>query len=102
MVAVHAPYCSVCVRMKPLVESLVTQCDRKGVSVEMVDVSIEENEHLIERYRVVGLPTYLFLDDAGFEVARLVGAQTESTLRQALGALRGEACPGLGRLKKKV
>ncbi len=86
--------------MKPLVENLVTQCDKKGVDVEMIDVSKEENESLIDEYRIVGLPTYVFIDEAGYEVARLVGAQTESTIKQALGALRGEDCPGLGQLKK--
>ena len=38
------------------------------------------------------------MDDQGEEVARLIGAQTEDTLRQALSALRGEPCPGLGPL----
>jgi thiol:disulfide interchange protein len=88
--------------MKPLVESLTTQCDRKGVNVEVLDVSLEKNEQLLEEHRIVGLPTYLFIDPKGQEVARLVGAQTESTLRQALGALRGEECPGLGRPKPRV
>ena len=101
MVAVHSPYCSVCKEMKPLVDGLVSECDSKGVRVETVDVSKEENEKLIDEYRVEGLPTYLFIDEAGYEVARLVGAQTESTLKQALGVLRGEECPGLGRLPGK-
>ena len=98
MVALHAEYCPVCKRMEPLVERLTGQCDKKGVRVNVVDVSTEEHEHLIEKHRVVGLPTYLFIDKDGNEVARLVGAQTGDTLRQALGALRGEQCPGLGPL----
>ena len=35
----------------------------------------------------------------GREVARLVGEQSEDTLKQALSALRGEPCPGLGLLE---
>jgi thioredoxin-like negative regulator of GroEL len=101
MIAIHASYCSVCSEMKPLLESLVNQCDKKDVRVDVFDVSSEENEYLLDEHRVVALPTYLFVDGAGREVARLVGKQPDSTLRQALGALRGEECPGLGRVKAK-
>ncbi len=100
MMAVHSPFCSVCKKMKPIVNSLIAQCDHKGVRVETVDVSREENEHLIDEYRIEGLPTYLFIDEVGYEVARLVGEQTELTLKQALAVLRGEECPGLGRLNR--
>ena len=29
MIAIHASYCSVCTEMKPLLESIVVQCDKK-------------------------------------------------------------------------
>jgi len=98
MVELYAEDCPICQRMKPLVEGLIRQCDQKKVRVRTVDVSKPENRHFVRDYRVVGVPTFLFLDDRGEEVARLVGAQTEETLTQALAALRGEECPGLGRL----
>ncbi|MCP4603676.1 MAG: thioredoxin family protein [Proteobacteria bacterium] len=102
MVALHSQYCSVCKKMNPLVDKLIAQCDHKGVRVEKVDVSDEKNERLIDEYGVSGLPTYLFIDEAGYEMARLVGEQTEVTLKQALSILKGEDCPGLDRLLKKV
>jgi hypothetical protein len=43
----------------------------------------------------------VFVDEAEYEVARLVGTQTESALKQALGVLRGEDCPGVGTVKSK-
>lgn len=98
MVELYAEECPICQRMKPLVEGLIRQCDQKKVRVRTVDVSKAENRHFVKEYRVVGVPTFLFLDAEGQEVARLVGAQTEDTLFQALAALRGEECPGLGRL----
>jgi cytochrome c-type biogenesis protein len=98
MVELYAEECPICQRMKPLVDGLIRQCDQKKVRVRTVDVSKPENRHFIRQYRVVGVPTFLFLDDRGQEVARLVGEQTEGTLMQALAALRGEECPGLGRL----
>ena len=95
MVGLYSPYCAVCMAMKPVVESLVSQCDYRGVRLEMVDVSAEENERLLDHYRVLAVPTFLFLDEYGIEVARLVGSQTEQSLKQALSALRGKECPGM-------
>ena len=95
MVGMYSPYCAVCMKMKPVVESLVSQCDYRGVRLEMVDVSQEENERLMDHYRVRAVPTFLFLDEYGIEVARLVGSQTEQSLKQALSALRGKECPGM-------
>ena len=99
MIAIHASYCSVCTEMKPLLENIVAQCGKKDVHVDVIDASSQENEYLLDEHRVVALPTYLFVDGDGQEVARLVGRQTDATLRQALGALRGEECPGLGRIQ---
>ena len=101
MVEIFSEECGVCQQMKPLVERLVEQCDKKGVRVELLDISRPENRYLISEYRVVGVPTFLFLDENELEVARLVGEQSESALRQAMAALRGEACPGLGPLPPK-
>ena len=95
MVGLYSPYCAVCMKMKPVVESLVSQCDYRGVRLEMVDVSSEENERLLDHYRVRAVPTVLFLDEYGIEVARLVGSQTEQSLKQALSVLRGKECPGM-------
>jgi cytochrome c-type biogenesis protein len=98
MVELYTADCPICRRMKPLMADLVEQCDRRGVRVEAIDVSSPGNRHLAARHRVVGVPTFLFIDEFGQEAARLVGEQTESTLKQGLAALRGEECPGLGRL----
>lgn len=100
MVELYAEDCPSCQRMKPVVDELVEQCDQKGVRVEAIDVGRPENSHLVDRYRVVGVPTFLFIDEAGAEVARLVGEQTPETLRRALSAVRGEECPGLAVIER--
>jgi len=97
MVELYADNCSICQRMKPVVDELIDQCDQKGVRVTAIDVSQERNAQLASKYRLVGVPTFLFLDAQGNEVARLVGEQTESTLRQGLAALTGDECATLGR-----
>ncbi len=98
MVEVYAENCSICKGMKPIVDRIVHQCNEKKVLVHTVNISDRQNSGLTREYRLVGVPTFLFLDRDGKEVARLVGRQSEEGLRQALAALRGESCPGIGPL----
>jgi cytochrome c-type biogenesis protein len=98
MVELYSKDCAICDQMKPVVQSITRECHGKKVLVKAIDVSRSENASLTKKFRVVGVPTFIFLDRAGQEVARLVGKQTEGALRQALSALRGEACPGVGAL----
>jgi cytochrome c-type biogenesis protein len=102
MVELYSSNCSICKQMKPIVNDLVEQCHGKNVLVRTVNVSEGSNRALAKRYRLVGVPTFLFLDKEGKEVARLVGRQTPEALRQALSALRGERCPGVGPLPDEM
>jgi len=96
MLELYSADCTVCKRMQPIVDGLTALCDGQSVLVRKADVSQSENRHLIGDFRLVGVPTFLFLDENGREVARLVGEQNEASLKQALSALRGKPCPGLG------
>ncbi len=98
MVEVYADNCTICKNMKPIVDRIANQCHEKKVLVRTVNLSNRKNKGLTRKYRLVGVPTFLFLDKDGNEVARLVGRQSETGLRQALSALRGESCPGIGML----
>lgn len=100
VVMLTASYCPICREMEPLVDELAARCRDRGVAVEKIDVAEERNEHLLEEHRVVGVPTFLFMDGSGAEVARLIGRQPPETLNQALAALGGQECPGLSRLPR--
>lgn len=100
MVMLSAAYCPVCRQMEPLVDELIARCRQQGISIEKIDVAKETNEHLIDEYRVVGVPTFLFVDGDGTEVARLIGRQTPDALKQALSALKGEECPGMSKIAR--
>ncbi|GMV43508.1 MAG: hypothetical protein AMXMBFR64_52240 [Myxococcales bacterium] len=91
----HSSNCPICKRMQPLVDRIEERCDG-GIDFVKKDVSLAENRALVSQHRVVGVPTYVFLDARGDEVARLVGQQTESALLQAVSVARGEQCPGVG------
>ena len=96
MVELYSKDCHICQQMKPVVDQISDHCQGKSVLIETFDVSKPENRDLISRHRVVGVPTFVFLDATGAEVARLVGRQTAGSLKQALAVLRGESCPDVG------
>jgi cytochrome c-type biogenesis protein len=96
MVQFTSSDCSVCRQMIPTVALIERDCDGRKVDVIKVDVTHKENHKLASNYGVRGVPTFVFLDTSGDEVARLVGYQKLGSLRQALSALVGEPCDGLG------
>jgi cytochrome c-type biogenesis protein len=98
MVELYSKDCPICQSMKPIVAAVTDHCEGKGVHFEAHDVSRTENRHFIDTYRLVGVPTFVFLGADGTEVARLVGRQSQDDLFQALAAVRGESCPGVGAL----
>lgn len=57
------------------------QIDQHYVPVRIV---AEDNEALMEQYRVPGLPTIVILDGNGKEITRLIGYQSVEALSQAL------------------
>ncbi|MBN2716851.1 MAG: sulfite exporter TauE/SafE family protein [Deltaproteobacteria bacterium] len=98
MVELYKEDCAICQRMKATVETISSQCNEKGVHVRAIDIGKPKNRHLVQRFNLVGVPTFIFLDESGQETARLVGEQTESGLKQTISVLRGEPCPGVALL----
>lgn len=98
MVEFYKEDCAICQRMKPTIEAITNQCDERGVHVKTVDIGKPENRDMVRKYNLVGVPTFVFLDDSGQETARLVGEQTEGNLKQTISVLRGEPCPGVALL----
>jgi cytochrome c-type biogenesis protein len=88
--------CSICRQMIPTVALIERDCGGKQVEVIKVDVSRPENQRLAAAYGIRGVPTFVFLDRQGAQVARLVGYQTLAALRQSLSTLVGERCEGVG------
>lgn len=102
MVALVSRDCTVCEGMKPVLHRITELCDGKRVGIRVLDVAAEGQGHLTREFRLVGVPTFVFLDRQGEEVARLVGQQSEQSLKQQLSLLRGERCPGIGALPDRA
>ncbi|MBU0551200.1 thioredoxin fold domain-containing protein [Myxococcota bacterium] len=96
MVEFYSSNCPICERMAPIVEGLKYECHGFKVEIRQVDISTPEHRHFKRQFNLVGVPTFVFIDKKDKEVARLVGEQSEQSLRQAISALRGEPCEGVG------
>jgi cytochrome c-type biogenesis protein len=86
--------CPVCEKMAPVVAEVEGGCSRHGVRVERIDVATASGRAAASANGVLGVPTFLFLDRDGREVARLVGQQPRNLLIQSLEVLAGEKCDG--------
>jgi cytochrome c-type biogenesis protein len=98
MIALVSKDCPICRAMEPTIAEVIQHCEGKNIEFKSIDISTQKDRHLVDQYRLVGVPTFVFLDAHGVEVARLIGKQTKDALFQALAAIRGESCPGVGPL----
>ncbi len=96
LVEFYRPDCPVCRKMEPIVERIFARCDGDKITLRKVDLTRPENRRYITTYRIIGVPTFILFDTARTEVARLIGAQTEEAIYQAIATLRGEQCDGVG------
>ncbi len=88
--------CPICERMDPVLQEMRTTCAGKDVDIRQVDISLPGNRAMVKKFRLLGVPTFIMLDERGRETARLVGEQPLSTLLQATSAMIGQECPGVG------
>ena len=86
--------CPVCLRMVPVVQAAERDCAGQGVRFQRIEVDGPGGRELARQFSVMGVPTFLFLDAKGAEVARLVGEQPLANLEQSLQVLSGERCAG--------
>ncbi|HET9933004.1 MAG TPA: cytochrome c biogenesis protein CcdA [Polyangiaceae bacterium] len=77
-------HCPVCVRMAPVISQAERACDGFGARIQRVDVATPEGRALALRHRVVGTPTFVFVNDEGAESERIVGEETPENLRAAI------------------
>lgn len=89
----YSPTCPVCLQMIPIVNVLKNECKGKHLGFTEVNVSTPEGKVLARKYRITGIPVFVFEDESGNEVSRLVGYQKLESLEQAASVLIGEECP---------
>ena len=78
LVDFYADWCGPCQMMEPSIESVAAETD-----AAVLKVDVDRFQALASEYGVQGIPTLLVFAD-GELVNRMVGAQTEETLRSAV------------------
>jgi thioredoxin 1 len=78
ILAFTATWCGPCKRMKPVLEEFDSN------QVTIYDVETTEGKEAIETYGVRGVPTFIFVDEEGGELSRVVGATTKEVLEEHL------------------
>ena len=77
-------HCPVCTRMAPVISEAERACDGFGARIQRVDVSSAEGRALAVRHRVVGTPTFVFINEDGVESERIIGEETPENLRATI------------------
>ncbi len=101
LIEFFSPNCPACRAVAPAVEKVVQTCQGKNVDIQLLDVSDTKNLKTALENRVRAIPTFLFIDEKGNEVARLLGVQTEENLKRQLSVLMGHECADMSRLSKE-
>ena len=80
-----AKYCIPCKEMKEVMAALKAS---HGDQVEFRMVYVDEERPLFEQYKIVGIPTQVFLNTEGKEVDRHIGALPKEEVLQKLKELK--------------
>jgi thioredoxin len=80
VLAFQTKWCAPCRKMVPIIADLEKQYTDQ---IEFVKIDLDANEKLSEQYKVVSVPTFIYLKD-GQEVWRKIGFQDKTSLEEAL------------------
>jgi len=75
-----ASWCLDCKIMKPRWEEI----EREYSWLKTEYISIDEHPEAVREYKILKLPTFIFLDDQGKEIERMTGQVEKEILIQAI------------------
>lgn len=81
--------CHHCPKAKKVVREIAPEYYEYGLSYRVIRIKTAEGKELSSKYYVRGVPTLLFLDDDWNEIKRIVGAPSESSLKNNIERLLG-------------
>ncbi|KAJ6238194.1 cytochrome c-type biogenesis protein [Anaeramoeba flamelloides] len=96
LIEFYSKNCHICKQIQPTVSQFMDECNGKKLKIIQIDVSQKENKYLRKRFNLIGLPTFVFLDENQHEVARLIGKQTLDSLKNMASILVGDTCTAIG------
>jgi len=93
--------CSHCPKAEKLAKQMFPEYYGKGLSFSKMRMKTSEGKRLAKEYSIRGVPTFIFLDDDGNYLDRIVGVPSEGTLRGTIEKHLGIKRPFFSRLLGK-
>lgn len=72
----YTTYCSQCKQQTKLLEGFT--------EAEVISVDCDENEDLVDKYEVRGLPTLILVDDSDKVISKFVGITKPEVIKDAI------------------
>lgn len=87
VIKLGAEWCAPCKAMAPTIKSLKEKYDTiEGSNVNIIEIDVDENPELGEKYKVKNIPTVVFVKD-GEMVQKKVGVLSEAQIEEIIKEL---------------
>ena len=83
-------YADWCMPCKVMTKTMERIADQITVPVENIDIDNEDNAELVKKYGIRTIPSFILLDDNGFEEKRNVGSMTGEKLIEFINVRASE------------
>ena len=83
----YAQWCGPCKALANTIKEVSENGKYSSVEFEKVDIETDEGEEYVEKYKIRGVPTVLFMDENGELVGKSVGSMSQDDLMQKIDTL---------------
>ena len=83
----YAQWCGPCKALANTIKEVSENAKYSSVEFEKVDIETDEGEEYVEKYKIRGVPTVLFMDENGELVGKSVGSMSQDDLMKKIDTL---------------
>ncbi len=83
----YAQWCGPCKALANTIKEVSENAKYSSVDFEKVDIETDEGEEYVEKYKIRGVPTVLFMDENGELVGKSVGSMSQDDLMKKIDTL---------------
>ena len=80
----YAQWCGPCKALANTIKEVSENAKYSSVEFEKVDIETDEGEEYVEKYKIRGVPTVLFMDENGELVGKSVGSMSQDDLMKKI------------------
>ena len=83
----YAQWCGPCKALANTIKEVSENAKYSSVEFDKVDIETDEGDEYVEKYKIRGVPTVLFMDENGELVGKSVGSMSQDDLMQKIDTL---------------